>query len=542
MNSNENKWTIFIGISEADRLNREKSDKDAKSVAKPQEEIVATHLTMDGTNETPLAIKTVHENMAAAPIAPPKPAVPRVYVRSKIRVTYCDDSDDEGEENQAAKTKRILPDWLIRIQNASCLSKSEKQDAVATKMLVDESFTSPLTPMSQHNRLLFAKFKHNEFRPKQWEIIRTLMIEKRDVVGVMATGYGKSLCFQYPAVCMKGITLVVSPLIALMQDQVMDLKARDIAACLLGSAQPDRDMPNRIKSGEFRLVYASPEFLNSPNGEQLLRDVREKVRLIAIDEAHCVGQWGLDFRPDYRELGKIRAIVPNVPILALTATATGPAREDIATVLQLKRPKFVVSSFDRPNLEFAIHPKTQKDARHKSNNRFNYDYWKDLEPFLRNSEGTKIIYVQTRNETKLIADILKDHNINCEHYHAGLPIEERTAKLEKFKNDEIKCIVATIAFGMGIDKRDVRAVIHYGATSTLEKYYQEVGRAGRDGQPSKAVTFFSVSDFDTHDWFLSKETVSQEVRMYLAGLQDRMREFLASQTCRRQVLLSNIYR
>lgn len=398
-------------------------------------------------------------------------------------------------------------------QIQKCADDIIKQNSIIT---IDDSNEEP---QPEHIQLLQSKFKHKKFRSKQWEIIRALIIEKRDVVGVMATGYGKSLCFQFPAMFLNGITLVVSPLIALMEDQILNMTQQGIPACLLGSAQQDREIPSRIVAGDFKLIYASPEYLNRPNGKALLEKIRGRVKLIAIDEAHCVCQWGFDFRPDYRRLGNIRDAMPSVPILALTATAVEKSRQDIANVLNLRRPKFIVSSFDRSNLEFII--------RHKRSR------WKDIGPYLENTDGSTIIYVLKREDAEQLSALLQTHKIKCVHYHAGIPMEERKKISLQFKNDEIRVLVATIAFGMGIDKRDVRTVIHYGASSTMEKYYQEVGRAGRDGRPSLAITFYSTDDFDIHDHFLRLAKVGVGIKTQMTTMHNEMRAFLYSPRCRR---------
>lgn len=395
-------------------------------------------------------------------------------------------------------------------------------DALAEASEYAERYIEEIKPQTQHLLCLKTEFGHSAFRPKQWDIIRSVLVEKKDNCVVMPTGYGKSLCFQFPSVFSNGVTIVVSPLISLMQDQVLSLNVANIPASFLGSAQKERNIEERVISGEFRLVYASPEYLASDCGHSLLKQLADKLTLVAVDEAHCVSQWGHDFRRDYRRLGLIRDIVPNVPILAVTATATPHVRQDIVKNLKMRDPQVLCTGFDRPNIEFIVCEKSS-------------DKWLDLKPYMTNIRGSLIVYVLKRHDAEEIANLLKSHDIECEFYHAKVPLKKRQQVLEDFTRDRLKIIVATVAFGMGIDKPDVRCVIHYGASKNLEAYYQEVGRAGRDGSHSKAVTFFNEKDFLLHEWFLTQNNDHQlpEVIDHLRDLGIKMKEFLHTSKCRR---------
>lgn len=405
----------------------------------------------------------------------------------------------------------------IDIEESLLLEAAEKAD-----QLVEHT-----QPQAKHLECLSTRFGHNRFRSMQWDIIRSVMQDKRDNCVIMPTGYGKSLCFQFPSVYKNGITLVVSPLISLMQDQVFALQVANIPATFVGSAQTDRTIESRIVNGEFRLVYASPEYLCGNIGQELLSKLHDKLTLIAVDEAHCVSHWGHDFRADYRKLGRLRAAVPDVPVLAVTATATPDVRDDICRQLRMHNPQVLCMGFDRPNLEFQVYAKTD-------------DVWNDLKPFLTNVRGSTIIYVIRKADAEEIAALLQKHGVACEYYHAGATTKRRKDILESFTSDRLQVIVATVAFGMGIDKPDVRRVIHYGPSKNLETYYQEVGRAGRDGFPAKVIMFYKNADFSLIEWLLNQnvEHKSNEVVGHLREIAKHMREFIMTRKCRRVFLLA----
>ena len=337
---------------------------------------------------------------------------------------------------------------------------------------------------------LKAYFGFDQFLPLQEDII-SKVLAKHDSLVLMPTGGGKSLCYQLPAIQFRGLTLVVSPLIALMKDQVDGLKANGVPAGLLNSTlSPDEsaEVQDQARRGELKMLYVAPERLTLPGFQRFLRSL--EISLIAIDEAHCISEWGHDFRPDYRNLKALREGFPKVPVIALTATATTQVREDIVAQLGLNKPDIFISSFNRPNLTYTIQPKTEPLSTL-------------LNLLDKHPGGSTIIYRFSRKATEETAIELTDRGFSALPYHAGLDRDLRRETQEKFIRDQVQIVVATIAFGMGIDKPDVRLVVHYDLPKTVEGYYQETGRAGRDGLPSDCVLFYSYGDRSKQEYFIS---------------------------------------
>ncbi len=366
-------------------------------------------------------------------------------------------------------------------------------------------------------------FGYEAFRPLQEEIIGRVLNGK-DCLVLMPTGGGKSLCFQLPAIISDGVALAVSPLISLMKDQVDALRTNGIEADFINSTVPPAEI-NRImqsaKNGKLKVLYIAPERLSVPGFENFLRTLR--ISLIAIDEAHCISEWGHDFRPDYRNLRSLRQKFPTIPIIALTATATAKVRGDIVMQLGLDSPQIFISSFNRPNLSYAVIPK--KNAL------------RSIRALLDTHKGeSAIIYCFSRGDTEKVAEQLAQYGFKTAVYHAGLTAPVRQRNQERFIRDEVDIMVATIAFGMGIDKPDVRLVIHHSLPKSIEGYYQETGRAGRDGLPAECVLLFSYADKFKQDFFINKTEDTAEQKNMREKLDEVVR-YGNLATCRRRFLL-----
>jgi ATP-dependent DNA helicase RecQ len=371
---------------------------------------------------------------------------------------------------------------------------------------------------------LKSVFGYDTFRPLQEEIV-TAALKGADVFALLPTGGGKSLCFQLPALLRPGLTVVVSPLIALMKDQVDALSATGVAATFLNSTLGEKESRERLRGlfqGQYRLLYVAPERLMVASFLEKLREWR--INLVAIDEAHCISEWGHDFRPEYRQISRLRSELPGVPFMALTATATERVRSDIVSQLRLQDPQVFVGSFNRANLTYRV---VAKDGPTKQ-----------VTTFLRSRKNESgIIYCQSRKSCEALAERLADAGFAARPYHAGLADRERAGNQDLFLRDEVRIICATIAFGMGINKPNVRFVLHHDLPKNVEGYYQETGRAGRDGLPSECVLLFSPGDVVKQTGFLDEISDPAQRNLARAQLQ-QMIHYAESGGCRRRDLLN----
>jgi ATP-dependent DNA helicase RecQ len=371
-------------------------------------------------------------------------------------------------------------------------------------------------------------FGYDRFRLGQKEIIAAAL-EDQDLLVIMPTGGGKSMCFQLPALLKPGLMIVVSPLIALMQDQVQALQDNGIGATFLNSTLNSLEVRQRsqqILSGKTKLLYVAPERLFAEHFLEFLDQVKERIGIstFAIDEAHCVSEWGHDFRPEYRQLKEIRVRYPDVPVMALTATATERVRLDIQNQLALRSPLVHVSSFNRQNLYYEVRPKQKRS-------------YEDLRQIVRQTPGAGIIYCLSRKKVDEITYKLQQDGIEALPYHAGLGDKERSQNQTRFIRDDVRVMVATVAFGMGINKPDVRFVVHYDLPRNLEGYYQESGRAGRDGEPSQCLLFLSFGDVKTVEYLIEQKTDPNEQQIARQQLRQVI-DYAESTHCRRSIQLS----
>ncbi|MGR5246602.1 ATP-dependent DNA helicase RecQ [Vibrio sp. PNB23_22_6] len=389
-----------------------------------------------------------------------------------------------------------------------------------TSTLLAEQSDLPVTPQ----RMLEDVFGYQEFRDGQ-QLVIDAAVEGRDSLVILPTGGGKSLCYQIPALVRSGITLVISPLISLMKDQVDQLKANGVAAECINSTMPREELLsvyNRMHTGHLKLVYVSPERV-------LMRDFIERLEnlplsMIAVDEAHCISQWGHDFRPEYAALGQLKLQFSHVPFMALTATADDATRRDILERLQLSHPEVYLGSFDRPNIRYNLVEKHKPVSQ--------------IVRYLETQKGNcGIIYCSSRKKVEMVTEKLCNNHIRAAGYHAGMDADERAYVQEAFQRDDIQIVVATVAFGMGINKPNVRFVVHFDIPRNIESYYQETGRAGRDGLPAEAMMLYDPADISWLRRMLDEKDDGPQKQVESHKL-NAMSAFAEAQTCRRQVLLN----
>ena len=440
------------------------------------------------------------------------------YLRRKYQMDSDSNSDNENEDlhciiQEAVKENKIQKN-ITNIDN-----QNKSKEKICTK--TDEELTI------QYNELLKKYWGYEGLKPTQFEIIKKVVEENKDVCAVLATGFGKSLCYQLPYLITQKNVIVISPLIALMHEQGQEMVNKGIPTAVFNSdtsTKKKNEEKIEIMGGINKLIFMTPEFFIK--SEEFVKSIQDNLTMVCIDEAHAVSTWGLDFRPGYTELKIIKDWVPEIPILTLTATASTKVRADIYKILKLSNPELIIGNFDRPNLLIRVLP--------RKNNIID-----DIQELLEKYAGEYvIIYCKTRDDTELVADQIRELGINANSYHAGMGDKNRKQVQQDFIDGKVKCMCATIAFGMGINIPGVRLVVHYNCPKNLESYYQEIGRAGRDGKPSECVLFYSAKDFQINR-FLIKDMVNYAQKSYQEEQIRQIEKYIYATVCRRKVILAN---
>ena len=436
------------------------------------------------------------------------------YLRKKYQV----DTDSYNSDNSDGQD---INDLIKEVINDNKPKAKQFVKVLKTQSKSDQEL------LNDYNKLLTKYWGYDGLKPAQFEIIKKVVEENKDVCAILATGFGKSICYQLPFLITQSNVIVISPLIALMHEQGQEMSNKGIPTAVFNSdtsAKKKNEEKIEITNGIAKLIFMTPEFFIK--SYDFIQSIKNNLAMVCIDEAHAVSTWGLDFRPGYTELKIIKEWIPEVPILTLTATASVKVRADMYKILRLDNPELIIGNFDRPNLLIRVQPRKDKIID-------------DIEDLLRKYLNEYvIIYCKTRDDTDLVADQIREIGIDAYSYHAGMSDKARKKVQQDFIDGKVKCMCATIAFGMGINIPGVRLVIHYNCPKNIESYYQEIGRAGRDSKPSECVLFYSAKDFKINR-FLIKDMTNPTQKLYQEEQIRQIEKYVYSTVCRRRVILSN---
>lgn len=426
---------------------------------------------------------------------------------------------DESDSEESNQINDIIKDFVCE--------KNIQSESITNKKIKKNQIKSDIELLDEYNGILKQYWGYDGLKPTQFEIIKKVVEENSDVCAILATGFGKSICYQLPYLITKKNVIVISPLIALMYEQGQEMLSKGIPTAVFNSdttIKIKNDEKMEISNGTNKLIFMTPEFFIK--SEEFIKSIKDQIAMISIDEAHAVSTWGLDFRPGYTELKIIKSWLPQVPILTLTATASTKVREDIYRILRLDNPELVVGNFDRPNLLIRVLKRTDSVIN-------DIDDLMDKYP-----DEYVIIYCKTRDETYKLAEKLRELGKSAESYHGGMSDKIKKKVQQDFINGTNKCICATIAFGMGINIPNVRLVIHYNCPKNMESYYQEIGRAGRDGKASECVLFYSTKDFQVSR-LLIKDMSNPIQKLYQENQIRQIEKYVETRVCRRRLILEN---